>query len=244
MRLHVRCPTGTRIEEAERIFGAVEAEVRRIVPPAELDTILDNIGLPNSGINLAFSDSATNGSGDGEILISLKPKHAPTIDYTRRLRTSLASRFPADTFFFQAADITSQILNFGLPAPIDVQVTGNNATANYQISTLLKTRISQLPGAVDTFIRQQVDYPTMKVDVDRIKANESGLTQKDVADSLLISLSSSGQVAPEPMAESPERRELQRRCPDSAICGAHLRRDAANPDHPRSRSRSDHAAAG
>src|SRR5579871_2613330 len=196
MRLHVRCPTGTRIEETERIFAAIEAEVRQVIPPTELDTILDNIGLPNSGINLAFSDSPTNGSGDGEILISLKEKHRPTIDYTRELRTALGARFPSETFFFQAADITSQILNFGLPAPIDLQVTGNDAAADYRIASDLRDRIARLPGAVDTFIRQQVDYPTVKVDVDRIKADESGLTQKDVADSLLISLSSSGQVAP------------------------------------------------
>src|SRR6202790_4711481 len=138
MRLHVRPPSGTRIEEVERIFGQVEEEVRRVVPAQELDTILDNIGLPNSGINLAFSDSATSGSGDGEILISLKPKHHPTIDYTRQLRTSLAARFPTETFFFQAADITSQILNFGLPAPIDLQVTGNDAAANYKIALRLR----------------------------------------------------------------------------------------------------------
>ena len=196
MRLHVRCPSGTRIEEVERIFAAVEAEVRRVVPAQELDAILDNIGLPNSGINLAFSDSATNGSGDGEILISLKPKHHPTIEYTRQLRTTLAARFPSETFFFQAADITSQILNFGLPAPVDLQVTGNDAVTNYRIAAQLRDGIALLPGAVDTFVRQQVDYPTVKVNVDRIKADESGLTQKDVADSLLISLSSSGQVAP------------------------------------------------
>src|SRR5471032_3296860 len=181
MRLHVRCPSGTRIEETERVFGAVEEEVRRVVPAQELDTILDNIGLPSSGINLAFSDSSTNGSGDGEILISLKSKHHPTIDYTRQLRASLAVRFPEETFFFQAADITSQILNFGLPAPIDVQVTGNDAVANHRIATRLRDEIARLPGAVDTFVRQQVDYPTVKVNVDRIKSDGSGLTQRDVA---------------------------------------------------------------
>jgi multidrug efflux pump subunit AcrB len=196
MRLHVRTPTGTRIEETERIFAAVEDEIRRVIPPDELDTILDNIGLPNSGINLAFSDSSTSGSGDGEILVSLKAKHRPTIEYTRELRSRLATRFPADTFFFQAADITSQILNFGLPAPIDVQVTGNDAAANYRVASGLRDRIAQVPGAVDTFIRQRIDYPTVNVNVDRIKADESGLTQRDVASSLLISLSSSGQVAP------------------------------------------------
>src|SRR6202035_3704463 len=129
---------------------------------------------------LAFSDSATNGSGDGEILISLKPNHHPTIDYTRQLRTSLAAQFPSEVFFFQAADITSQILNFGLPAPIDVQVTGNDAAINYRIAAQLRSDIAQLPGAVDTFVRQQVDYPTVKVDVDRVRADESGLTQRDV----------------------------------------------------------------
>ncbi len=196
MRLHVRCPTGTRIEEAARIFGAVEEEIRHVVPPEELDTIIDNIGLPNSGINLAFSDSPTNGSGDGEILISLKPKHHPTIDYTRELRNKLSALFPAETLSFQAADIVSEILNFGLPAPIDVQVTSNDAAANYKAATQVRDQIAALPGAVDAYVRQQVDYPTVKVNVDRIKANESGLTQQNVAQSLLISLSSSGQVAP------------------------------------------------
>ena len=120
-----------------------------MVPPEELDSILDNIGLPNSGINLAFSDSITNGNGDGEILISLKPDHHPTLDYTRNLRSTLAAQFPAETFFFQAADITSQILNFGLPAPIDVQVTGNNVAAELSNRHETSRRNRQLPGAVD-----------------------------------------------------------------------------------------------
>jgi multidrug efflux pump subunit AcrB len=196
MRLHVRCPTGTRIEEAERIFAAVEAEIRGVIPARELNSILDNIGLPTSGINLAFSDSATVGDGDGEILISLNEDHHPSMDYTRALREKLAAKFPSVTFFFQAANITNQILNFGLPAPIDVQVTGNDAVASNQISARLQREIAQLPGAVDVFVRQQVDYPTVTVNVDRVRADESGLTQKDVASSLLISLSSSGQVAP------------------------------------------------
>jgi multidrug efflux pump subunit AcrB len=196
MRLHVRCPTGTRIEEAERVFADVEAEIRRVIPAAELDSILDNIGLPGSGINLAFSDSATIGNGDGEILISLKEKHRPTPEYTRELRARLAAAFPAETFFFQPANITNQILNFGLPSPIDVQITGNDAAKNHQIAETLRTAIAGLPGAVDVFIRQSVDYPTVNVNVDRVRANEAGLTQRDVASSLLISLSSSGQVAP------------------------------------------------
>src|SRR5437899_6205339 len=147
MRLPVRWPAVTSIEEGERVFAAVEEEVRRVIPSQEVDTILDNIGLPNSGINLAFSDSATSGSGDGEILISLKPNHRPTIDYTRQLRTTLAARFPEETFFFQAADITSQILNFGLPAPIDLPVTGNDSTVNFRTAAQLRDEIARLPGA-------------------------------------------------------------------------------------------------
>ena len=196
MRLHVRPPTGTRIEEAATIFSSIENEVRRVIPAAEIDSILDNIGLPNSGINLAYSDTITNGNGDGDILISLKPNHSSTLDYTRKLRSTLAAQFPAENFFFQAADITSEILNFGLPAPVDVQVTGNNLAENSQVAQKLQSEIAGLPGAVDVFVRQRLDYPTVDVNVDRILANEAGLTQKDVASSLLISLSASGQVAP------------------------------------------------
>jgi multidrug efflux pump subunit AcrB len=196
MRLHVRCPTGTRIEEAAAIFASIENEIRQLIPAQELDSILDNLGLPNSGLNLAYSDSITNGGGDGEILISLKPGHRPTLDYTRDLRNSLATRFPAENFFFQAADITSQILNFGLPAPVDVQVAGNKLDQDYQVAQKLQNEIAGLPGAVDVFVRQRLDYPTVDVNVDRILANEAGLTQRDVASSLLISLSASGQLAP------------------------------------------------
>src|SRR5579864_3259355 len=196
MRLHVRPPTGTRIEEAAAIFASIDSEIRRVIPPEELDSLLDNIGLPNSGINLAFSDTVTNGNGDGDILISLKQNHRPTLDYTRKLRKTLAAQFPAETFFFQAADITSQILNFGLPAPVDVQVSGNNLVENSQVAQKLQKEIGDLPGAVDVFVRQRLDYPTVDVNVDRILADEAGMTQKDVATSLLISLSASGQVAP------------------------------------------------
>ncbi|HVN22063.1 MAG TPA: efflux RND transporter permease subunit [Bryobacteraceae bacterium] len=196
MRLHVLTPTGTRIEEAASVFSSIDNEIRRVIPPQELDSILDNIGLPNSGINLAFSDSVTNGNGDGEILISLKPDHHPTLGYTRTLRATLAAKFPAETFFFQAADITSEILNFGMPAPVDVQVLGNNLDQDAQIARELQREIAGVPGAVDVFIRQRLDYPTVDVNVDRVLADEAGLTQKDVASSLLISLSASGQVAP------------------------------------------------
>src|ERR1700733_3038582 len=209
MRLHVRPPTGTRIEEAATIFSSIENEVRRVIPAAEIDSILDNIGLPNSGINLAYSDTITNGNGDGDILISLKPNHSSTLDYTRKLRSTLAAQFPAENFFFQAADITSEILNFGLPAPVDVQVTGNNLAENSQVAQKLQSEIAGLPGAVDVFVRQRLDYPTVDVNVDRILANEAGLTQRDVASSLLISLSASGQVAPNQWLDPKNRENYQ-----------------------------------
>jgi multidrug efflux pump subunit AcrB len=197
MRLHVRAPEGTRIEETERLFAQIEDQVRQEIPAEEMDTILDNIGLPISGINLAYSDSVTLGPSDGEILISLKPDHrTPTPVYTRRLRDSLRAKFPDARFFFQAANITNQILNFGLPAPIDVQVVGRDAPASYKIAKEIERRVALVPGAVDVHVHQEVNYPTVRVDVDRTKAEEVGLTQQNVANSVLISLSSSGQVAP------------------------------------------------
>ena len=197
MRLHVRAPEGTRIEETERMFAQVEEQVRQEIPADELRTILDNIGLPISGINLAFSDSVTLGPSDGEILISLKPDHrTPTQVYTRRLRERLRAKFPELRFFFQAANITNQILNFGLPAPVDVQVVGRDAQASYRIAKEIERRVALVPGATDVHVHQEVNYPTVRVDVDRTKADEVGLSQQNVANSVLISLSSSGQVAP------------------------------------------------
>ncbi len=195
MRLEVRAPAGTRIEETEQVFARVETELRRLIPPDEIETILDNIGLPQSGINLAFGNVPTTSSANGEILISLRgPGH--TLEYQRLLREQLAARFPSETFFFAPADITSQILNFGLASPIDVQVVGRNAEANYRIARELVRKIVGVPGAVDVHLLQERDAPAVEVDVDRTKANESGLTQRDVANSMLVSLSSSGQVAP------------------------------------------------
>jgi len=195
MRLHVVAPEGTRIEETERVFAQVEQAIRDEVGTENIDTIVDNIGLPNSGINLALGDIATIGPEDGEILISLR-EHGRTEEYQRRLRTALHRQFPDETFFFQAANITNQILNFGLPAPIDVQIMGRNAAANYNVAQELRSRIAGIPGAVDVHVRQQVHAPTLKVLVDRSMAGQAGITQRDVANSMLISLSSSGQVAP------------------------------------------------
>jgi multidrug efflux pump subunit AcrB len=199
IRLHVRAPAGTRIEETERYFSLVENRIRALIPQAELTDMLDNIGLPYSGFNIAMSDAATIGAFDGEILVSLRPgNHASTWDYIRRLRTSLNADFPELTFFFQPADIVGQILNFGLPAPIDVQVMGplSNAKANYAIARQMESRMSRIPGAVDVHTHQVVDVPELLFNVDRTRAQQLGLSQQDVANSLLISLSSSTQIAP------------------------------------------------
>src|SRR5580704_14891681 len=197
MRLHAQAPAGTRIEETEVIFANIEREIRKVIPSREIDTIIDNIGIPNSGFNLAFGDSAVIGTGDGDILISLKEgDHGPTAEYIDHLRKRLNQKFPDVVFFFEAANITNQILNFGLPAAIDVQVIGRDATAKYAIDRNLSERISHIPGAADVHIHQVVGFPEIRLNVARTKAGQFGLTQRDVSNSLLISLSSSGQVAP------------------------------------------------
>jgi multidrug efflux pump subunit AcrB len=198
IRLHVRAPAGTRIEETEAYFKQVEDTIRQTVPPAELSDILDNIGLPYSGFNIALSDSATIGSFDGEVLVSLKPDHTSTWNYIRDLRHRLNRQFPDLTFFFQPADIVGQILNFGLPAPIDVQVIGplTNAPANYALARQITARLARIPGAVDVHLHQVVDAPELRFNVDRTRADQLGLTQQDVANSLLISLSGNLQLAP------------------------------------------------
>jgi len=196
-RLHVRAPAGTRIEETEQLFGQVEDTIRRVIPPHEITTILDNIGLPVGGINLAFSDSATIGSADGEILVALNHEHhGSTWQYVKRLRRQLKTEYPQLSFFFQPADIVSQILNFGLPAPIDVQVLGRDAKSNYKIAQKMRSQIAQIPGAVDVHLHQIVDAPELQINVDRTQAQQAGLTQRDVANNVLTSLSSSGQQAP------------------------------------------------
>ncbi|MCU1274879.1 MAG: AcrB/AcrD/AcrF family multidrug efflux protein, partial [Bryobacterales bacterium] len=199
IRVHVRASAGTRIEETEQIFARVEDTMRRVIPRRELADILDNIGLPNSGFNIAFSDSATIGAFDGEILVSLKPgDHGPTGDYIRELRRRLNAEYPDLTFFFQPADIVGQTLNFGLPAPIDVQVVGPlaNAARNYQIAKQIEGRVARIRGAVDVHVHQVLNVPELRLNVDRTRAEQVGLTQRNVADSLLVSLSSSMQTTP------------------------------------------------
>jgi multidrug efflux pump subunit AcrB len=195
MKLHVEPPAGLRLEDSEQYFAAVEKEIRQVIPAERVQLILDNIGLPNSGINLAFGGSATISNSDGDILIALKPGEKDTLKYTRLLRDDLHTKFPDATFFFTPANITNQILDFGLPAPIDLQVTGHGK-GNYELAKKLEKQIAAIPGAVDVHIHQQVEYPTMQVNVDRTKARQIGLTQQDVAQSTLISLTGTGQTAP------------------------------------------------
>src|SRR5882672_243478 len=193
LRLHVRTPAGTRIEETERYFQQVEDYIRQVIPARELAAIIDNIGVPNS-INLALSDSVTVGPADGEILVSLNTPHGPTAGYLKRLRDELPKRFPDLEFFAQPADIVSQILNFGLPAPIDIQITGPLADSerNYEVATQIAAELRGVPGAVDVHVQQILDAPRIMIDTDRALAQQVGLTQRDVASSLLISLTGSG----------------------------------------------------
>jgi len=193
LRLHVRCPPGTRIEESEAYFQRVEDYIRQVIPADELAVINDNIGLPNT-INLARSDSATVGPSDGEILVALKPKHGPTAGYLKTLREELPKRFPDLEFFSQPADIVSQILNFGLPAPIDIQISGPiaQADANYAIARQIAGELAAVPGAADVHIQQIVSSPRLMVETDRVLAQQNGMTEADIANSLSVSLSGSG----------------------------------------------------
>ncbi len=194
-RLHVRAPAGTRLESTQERFFQVGNAIREVIPPNEIQNVLDNIGLPSSGINLAFGDSSTISSADGEILVALNPNHKPTAQYVRILREKLHRDFPDMEFFFSAPDIVGQILNFGIPAPIDIQITGRDPKG-YDIANEIKTRVAQIPGAVDTHVHQLVHGPDLRVNVNRTRAEQIGLTQNNVAQSMLISLSSSGQTAP------------------------------------------------
>jgi CzcA family heavy metal efflux pump len=196
IKLHVRAQTGTRIEETARLADEIEQRVHQIIPPRELDTIVDNIGLPISGINVAYGNSGTIGPEDADIYITLKPGHHPTAGYIQTLREQLPRLFPDATFAFLPADIITQILNFGLPAPIDVQLIGPDQTANLAYADKLLAEIRNIPGVADPRMEQAFNQPQLNVNVDRSFANEVGLTERDVATSLLTTLAGSGQTAP------------------------------------------------
>jgi multidrug efflux pump subunit AcrB len=193
LRMHVRTPPGTRIEETEFYFQAVEDYIRQVIPASEINVITDNIGIPNA-INIALSDNVTVGTGDGEILVALKEPHHPTAGYLKTLREELPRRFPDCEFFAQPADMVSQILNFGLPAPIDIQVTGPLAESdtNFRIAKQIAEELKAVPGAVDVHVQQILDAPRIMVNTDRTIAQQVGLTELDVANSVLISLTGSG----------------------------------------------------
>ena len=196
IRLHVYAPHGTRIEETAREFSAIEETIKRVIPPAELDTVLDNIGLPASMINLAFMDNSQIGVGDGEILIALKENHKPTKQYVKKLRKELNKEFPDSTFFFQNADMVGKILNFGLASPVDIKVQGKDLKANFALTSKMLEDVKRVRGVADAHIHQITDTPEVKVEVDKRRASIMKLSQETVSENLLTALTSSAMVAP------------------------------------------------
>ena len=197
IRLHLRAPIGTRVEETASIVDQIEQSLRRQIAPSDHSSIIDNIGFPISGINLTLSDSGVIGTSDAEVLISLTQEHrTKPVDYIRALRRTLPREFPGVEFYFQPADIVSQVLNFGLPAPIDVQLTGQNVRENYNLARKLLPELRAVPGAADVHIHQAYNQPQLDIAVDRTKAQEVGMTQSTVASNALTSLTSSFQTAP------------------------------------------------
>ena len=194
--LHVRAKTGTRIEETARLADEVEGSIRQTIPSAEMDNILDNIGLPISNINYIYNRSGLTGAADADILVSLREKHHRTANYMRELRDKLPREFPGNTFYFLPADIVTQTLNFGLPAPIDIQIDGADLAGNQKVADKILGELKHVRGIADVRIQQQADYPKLHIDVDRTKALQAGYTERDVANSMLISLSGSFQVTP------------------------------------------------
>ncbi len=196
IRLHVYAPHGTRIEETAREFSAIEETIKRVIPPTELDTVLDNIGLPASMINLAFMDNSQIGVGDGEILIALKENHKPTKQYVKKLRKELNKEFPDSTFFFQNADMVGKILNFGLASPVDIKVQGKDLKANFALTSKMLEDVKRVRGVADAHIHQITDTPEVRVEVDKRRASIMKLSQETVSENLLTALTSSAMVAP------------------------------------------------
>src|SRR5438876_35487 len=196
IKVHVRAQTGTRIEETTKLADRIGEAIRKIIPANELGGITDNVGLSVSGINMAYNNSGTIGIEDADILITLNPSHAPTADYVKSLREQLPRRFPGTSFAFLPADMISQILNFGVPAPIDLQVIGNDLQADRKYANALLARIKQIPGIADARIQQAFQQPTLNVNVDRSLAGLVGLSEKDAATAMQTTLSGSSQTSP------------------------------------------------
>ncbi len=195
-RLHLRARSGTRIEETVKLTAQVEEAIRNEIPPGEIAGVLNNIGIPSGGIPLTYIDNGLIGTGDADILVSLRPGHRPTEDYIRRLRSRLNGEFPGVMFYFLPADIVSQTINFGLPAPFDIQIMGRDQEGNRKVAARLAERLRRVPGVVDVRVQQPADLPRLQFAVDRTKASELGLTEQHVATSMLLGLSGSGQVQP------------------------------------------------
>ena len=194
--IHARLPVGTRVEESAARFAMIEKTIREVIPEEEMTTLVDNIGLPPSSINLIYNNTGVIGPQDGDIQIALRKDHAPTADYVRKLREVLPDAFPDTVFSFPPADIVSQILNFGAPAPIDIQIRGNNLAANFEYANKMLKAIKQVPGVADARIQQSSKSPIMELKMDRTRAQEMGLTARDVTNNLLVNLAGSSQVAP------------------------------------------------
>ena len=197
MRLHLRARPGLRVEETARLCDQIDAYIKQQIPRDEFVNVLDNIGLPNSGLNLSYSNSGVIGSSDAEILVGLNPeRHRPTADYIKQFRRDLPEKFPGVEFFFQPADIVTQILNFGLPAPIDIQLVGNDMEHDYEIAQQIANRLRRVPGAADVHVQQTLNLPTLQLDIDRNRATQVGMSSRDVAQSVLLTLSGSLQTTP------------------------------------------------
>ena len=194
--IHARVPVGTRVEETAARFSKIQAHIRQVIPAHDITTVVDNIGLPPSYINLIYNNTGVVGSQDGDIQIALNPDHAPTADYVRTLREQLPVAFPDTVFSFPPADIISQILNFGSPAPIDIQVRGNNLSANYDYANLLLKEIRRIPGVADARIQQSAKSPVFEVNLDRTQAQDMGITARDVTNNMVVNLAGSSQVSP------------------------------------------------
>src|SRR6202012_5921399 len=194
--MHVRAQIGTRVEETANQFADVQKAIRKIIPPQEIETLADNIGMPISGINMTYNNTGVIGPQDGDIQIKLKEGHRPTEEYVQALREQLPRAFPGITFAFLPADIVSQILNFGAPAPIDLQIRGNDLAANFAYANKLLSRVRRIPGVADARIQQSPNNPSLNIDVDRTRAQYVGLTEGDVTNSLVVNLAGSAQIAP------------------------------------------------
>ncbi len=242
IELHVRAPARTRVETTEQIFHAVEDNIRRQIPPKDLGLVLDNIGLPQRVYNLAYTDGSTIGANDGQILIQLNEGHAPTAQYIKRLRQELPVAFPNVLFYFQPADLATQVLNFGVPSQIDVQVVGRDRAANEKIAAQLAKRLANIPGIVDSHVQQELDAPELFYAIDRTRAQELGLNISQIANNMNISLSSSEQVSPnfwsDPKngipyffaVQTPEYRISNKRQLDNTPIAASLSGNAVVPD--------------